>query len=347
VNAGTAIDTEAVIVGAGPCGLFAAFELGLLGIQAHVLETLDEPGGQCATLYPEKPIYDIPALPVVKARELVDRLLEQLSPFDTPIHLGQEVVRLEPADPGFRLDTSGALRFRARAVVIAGGIGSFQPRPLRVAGAGAHWGTSLHYRVTDRERFRGRRLLVLGGGDSALDWALDLHEVARKVTLVHRREAFRAAPHSVEKMKALATRDPGRMDWRVARVTALAESDGALTGVDVAPLTGGPLERIPCDDVLVFYGLSPSLGPIAEWGLALEKRQLAVDPETLQTSVPGIYAIGDINTYPGKKKLILSGFHEAAVAAYAVRKHLHPEVKETVQYTTTSSALKRRLGVTD
>jgi len=341
------VATEAVIVGAGPCGLFAAFELGLLGIQAHIVETLDEPGGQCATLYPEKPIYDIPALPVVKARELIDRLLEQMAPFATPIHLGQEVVRLERRAGGFALDTSGGLAFDARAVVIAGGIGSFQPRPLRLPAAARHEDTSIHYRVTDRERFRGRRLAILGGGDSALDWALDLHAIAAGVTLVHRREAFRAAPHSVAAMKALAEEDPSRMQWRVGRVTGIAESDRVLTGVDVEPAGGGAAERVACDEVLVFFGLSPNLGPIADWGLALEKRQLAVNPETLQTSVPGIFAIGDINAYPGKKKLILSGFHEAAVAAYAVQKHLHPDLKQTVQYTTTSSALHKRLGVTE
>ena len=347
MSAADRVNTDAVIIGAGPCGLFAAFELGLLGIQAHVVETLNEPGGQCAALYPEKPIYDIPALPVVKARELVDRLLEQMAPFETPIHLGQEVVRVARDGDGFALDTRGGLLFHAGAVVIAGGIGSFRPRPLRVAGAARHEGTAVHYRVTDRERFRGRRLAILGGGDSALDWALDLHDIAAGVTLVHRRDAFRAAPHSVAAMKALAERDPARMRWRVGRVGALVESGATLTGIDVEPAAGGEAERIPCDDLLVFFGLSPDLGPIAEWGLALEKRQLAVDPETLQTSAPGIFAIGDINTYPGKKKLILSGFHEAAVAAYAVQKHLHPELRQTVQYTTTSSALRKRLGVSD
>lgn len=341
------ITTDAVIVGAGPCGLFAAFELGLLGIDAHIVETLDEPGGQCITLYPEKPIYDIPALPVVSARELIERLREQMAPFDTPIHLGQELSELSARDGGgFRLCSSKGLEFHAAAVIIAGGIGSFQPRPLRLPEAARHEGQALHYAVIDRERFRDQRLVILGGGDSALDWVLDLHPIARSITLVHRRAEFRAAPASVARMQALAREDPERMRWLVGQVGELLEHDARLTGVrmrdgdsDTAP------QDIACDQLLVFFGLSPNLGPIAQWGLAIDKRQLCVDAQTLQTSVPGIFAIGDINTYPGKKKLILTGFHEAAMAAYAVQKHLHPDLKQSVQYTTTSSTLQKRLGV--
>jgi thioredoxin reductase (NADPH) len=343
------ITTDTVIVGAGPCGLFAAFELGLLGIGAHIVETLDEPGGQCITLYPEKPIYDIPALPVVSARELIARLREQMAPFATPIHLGHELSELSARDGGgFRLRSSKGLEFHAGAVIIAGGIGSFQPRPLRLPEAARHEGRALHYSVLDKERFRDRRLVILGGGDSALDWVLELHPIARSIALVHRRAEFRAAPASVARMQALAREHPDRLRWLVGQVTGLLEDGGRLAGVRVRAPDGGSdavPQDIACDQLLVFFGLSPNLGPIAHWGLSIDKRQLCVDAQTLQTSVPGIFAIGDINTYPGKKKLILTGFHEAAMAAYAVQKYLHPDVKQTVQYTTTSSALQKRLGV--
>jgi thioredoxin reductase (NADPH) len=344
------ISTDAVIVGAGPCGLFAAFELGLLGMSAHIVDTLDEPGGQCVTLYPEKPIYDIPAVPVVRGRELIDRLLAQIAPFKTPIHLGQEVVELKAAQGGgFQLRSSGELEFITSAVIIAGGIGSFQSRPLRLAEAARHEGISLHYRVADRERFRNQRLAILGGGDSALDWVLDLYDVASAITLVHRREEFRAAPASVEQMKVLARDDPQRLKWQVGHVTHLLERDGAISGIEVSAFHTAAVKASPkivdCDQLLVFFGLSPKLGPIADWGLEIEKRQLKVNPESQQTSTPGIFAIGDISIYPGKKKLILTGFHEAAIAAYGVQKFLNPLAKQTVQYTTTSSTLQKRLGV--
>jgi thioredoxin reductase (NADPH) len=343
------IATDVVIVGAGPCGLFAAFELGLLGIGAHIVETQAEPGGQCITLYPEKSIYDIPALPVVSARELIERLLEQVAPFDTPMHLGQELTELTARDDGgFRLRSCKGLEFHAAAVIIAGGIGSFQPRPLRLPEAARHEGRALHYHVSAREQFRDQDLVILGGGDSALDWVLDLHAIARSITLIHRRAEFRAAPASVARMRSLAQEDPARLRWLVGQVSALLERDGQLTGVRVRAADAGsnaPRQDIACDQLLVFFGLSPNLGPIAHWGLEIDKRQLCVDAQTLQTRIPGIFAIGDINTYPGKKKLILTGFHEAAMAAYAVQKHLHPDLKQTVQYTTTSSALQKRLGV--
>ena len=343
------IATDAVIVGAGPCGLFAAFELGLLGIDAHIVETLDEPGGQCIALYPEKPIYDIPALPVVSARELIERLREQMAPFKTPIHLGHELIELRAHDDGgFHLRTDKGLALHAGALVIAGGIGSFQPRPLRLPQAARHEGVALHYRISERERLRDKRVVILGGGDSALDWVLDLHDLARHITLVHRRAEFRAAPASVARMQALAREHPQRVRWLVGQVTDLLEHDGRLHAVRVRDVEGGrdaAQQHIECDQLLVFFGVSPNLGPIAHWGLEIDKRQLVVDPQTMQTRIPGIFAIGDINTYPGKKKLILTGFHEAAMAAYAVQKHLHPDLKQSVQYTTTSSALQKRLGV--
>jgi thioredoxin reductase (NADPH) len=340
------IQTDVVIIGAGPSGLFQVFELGLLGIRAHVIDSLARVGGQCSMLYPEKPIYDIPALPVCSAQELIDRLLTQVKPFEPTFHLGQEVVELRQTDSGgFFLRTSKDTAFEARTVVIAAGLGAFQARPLRVPGAKRHEGTSLHYRVTDRERFRGRRLVVLGGGDSALDWTLELFEVAARVTLVHRRDGFRAAPASVARMRALAEAHPDRLGWLVGQVRGLLEEGERLVGLKVET-AGGELRLLPLDDLLVFYGLSPDLGPIAEWGLEIERRQLRVDTEKFETSVPGIFAVGDINTYPGKKKLILSGFHEAALAAFGIHRRLHPEEKQYLQYTTTSPIMHERLGVT-
>lgn len=340
------IKADVVIVGAGPCGLFQVFELGLLGIKAHVVDSLAQIGGQCAALYPEKPIYDIPALPVVGAQELVDRLAEQIKPFDATFHLGEEVVALHAEDGGkFRLSTAKGTAFEARAVVIAGGLGSFQPRPLRIPAARAHAGRNLNYRVTDKSRYRGARVVILGGGDSALDWALELHGIAASVTLVHRREEFRAAPASVEKMKQLAARADGTMRYVVGRVSGIVEHEDKLAGVTVEPFDGGEREAFPLDELLVFYGLSPNLGSIGEWGLDIDRRQIRVDPEKFQTSIEGVFAVGDINTYPGKKKLILSGFHEAALAAFAVQKRLDPQAKQYLQYTTTSPVMHERLGV--
>ena len=341
------IDTDVVIIGAGPCGLFQVFELGLLGIHAHVVDTLPEIGGQCAALYPEKPIYDIPALPVVGASELVNRLAEQISPFRPDLHLGQMVVKLErEPDGAFSLETSAGTRFLARAVVVAGGLGSFQPRPLRVPGVNRYEGVNVDYKVLDKTRYRDKAVAVLGGGDSALDWALELAPTAGSLTLVHRREGFRAQPVSVERLRAMAEAEPERIRILIGRVSGLIEEGDTLKGIEVDPFEkDAGKHSVLVDDLLVFYGLSPNLGPIAEWGLGVEKRQIPVDTEKFQTSVPGIFAIGDINTYPGKKKLILSGFHEAALVAFAVQKHLDPNARQFLQYTTTSPIMHERLGV--
>ena len=338
------IKTDVVIIGAGPSGLFQVFELGLLGVQAHVVDTLPSIGGQCTALYPDKPIYDIPALPVCGAQELIDRLAEQIEPFQPTYHLKQEVVTLEqrPQD-SFYLKTSTGTEFLTRAVVIAGGLGSFQPRPLRLPGIDQHVGDTLHYKVVGRERFRDKRLVVLGGGDSALDWALDLRELARDVTLIHRREEFRGAPASVQKLKFLAADAEANLEYRIAKVKGFDDSSGRLSALHIEEASGAA--TVEFDDLLVFYGLSPNLGPIAEWGLEVERRQIEVDTERFETNIEGIYAVGDINTYPGKKKLILSGFHEGALAAFAIRSRLNPDEKVRLQYTTTSTALHERLGL--
>jgi thioredoxin reductase (NADPH) len=339
------IDTEVVIIGAGPCGLFQVFELGLLGISAHIVDSLAHPGGQCAELYPDKPIYDIPALPVCGAQELVDRLLQQIKPFNPQFHLGQEVTELQRREDGrFLVRTVTGTTFNAGAVVIAGGVGSFQPRRIGLEGAEAFEGTHIRYRVRDPHLLHGKRLVVFGGGDSALDWALELAPKAESLTLVHRRPEFRGAPASVAKMFQLV--EQGRMEYIEGIAHGLVVDNGALRGVQVKR-TAGDVVAISADHLLVFFGLHPKLGPIAEWGLELEKKALKVDTEKFQTSVPGIFAVGDINTYPGKKKLILSGFHEAALAAFAIQHHLYPQKKQFLQYTTTSPVMHKRLGVPD
>lgn len=335
--------TDALIIGAGPCGLFQIFELGLLGIQADIVDTLKQPGGQCTELYPDKPIYDIPALPVCGAQELVDRLLQQAKPFNATFHLGQEVTELRKLEDGaFHVATSAGTRFVARTVIIAGGVGSFQPRKLAVPGMEQFESSQVHYRVRSASDFHGKELVILGGGDSALDWTVSLSENATSLHLVHRRSEFRGAPATVARMKELVA--AGKMHLHEGTAHAHRVNDGRLTGLSIKNAAGQILD-LPAEQVLVFFGLHPKLGPIAEWGLELEKKALKVDTEKFETSVPGIFAIGDINTYPGKKKLILSGFHEAALAAFGVQHHLNPEKRQFLQYTTTSPIMQKRLGV--
>ncbi|HEY7639948.1 MAG TPA: NAD(P)/FAD-dependent oxidoreductase [Steroidobacteraceae bacterium] len=340
-----AIQADVVIVGAGPCGLFQIFELGLLGIHAHVVDSLKHPGGQCSELYPEKPIYDIPALPVCGAQELVDRLLKQAKPFNAQFHMGEEVTALEVLpDHTFLLTTSRDTRFHARTVIIAGGLGSFQPRRLGLEGSEALEGRHIHYKVKSAGDFTGKHLAIFGGGDSALDWTLEFVGKARSVTLVHRRPDFRAQPASVSKMRDLVAH--GSMRYVEGVAHSLLMDGEAFRGVRVKSLDG-QLHEVRADQALVFFGLHPKLGPIAQWGLGIDKRAIQVDTERFQTNIPGVFAVGDINTYPGKKKLILSGFHEAALAAFAVAAHLNPAKKIPLQYTTTSPIMHKRLGVPD
>jgi thioredoxin reductase (NADPH) len=345
--AASPIETDAVIVGAGPVGLFQVFELGLLEIKAHVIDSLAYPGGQCIELYPDKPIYDIPAVPVCTGRELTDNLLKQIEPFGATFHFGEEVTVVKPReDKRFDLETSRGARFITKTVFIAGGVGSFQPRTLRVDGIERFDGTQLHYRVRNPEQFGGKNLMIVGGGDSALDWTLnfvaDGPHKAESVILVHRRDGFRAAPASVAKMRELC--EAYEMQFIVGQVSGYEERDGRLSAVKV---TGGDgvTRVVPADMLLVFFGLSPKLGPIAEWGLGIDRKQLVVDTEKFETNVPGIFAVGDINTYPGKKKLILSGFHEAALAAFGAAPYVFPEKRILLQYTTTSPKLHKVLGV--
>jgi thioredoxin reductase (NADPH) len=346
-GASAPIETDAVIVGAGPVGLFQVFELGLLEIRAHVIDSLAHVGGQCIELYPDKPIYDIPAVPVCTGRELTDSLLRQIEPFGAQFHLGQTVQRLErQADGRFLVGTSKGGLFLTRTVFIAAGVGAFESRPLRLAGIEKHDGSQLFYRVVNPSDFQGKDIVVAGGGDSALDWALHFAQEgphqAGSVILIHRRDGFRAAPASVAKMRELC--EQMQMQLLVGQVTAFEESGGRLRSLKVMG-TDSVTRVVPLDALLVFFGLSPRLGPIADWGLALERKQLRVDTEKFETSEPGIFAVGDINTYPGKKKLILSGFHEAALAAFGAARYVFPEKAIHLQYTTTSTKLHKVLGV--
>jgi thioredoxin reductase (NADPH) len=337
------ITTDVVIIGAGPCGLFTVFELGLLDIRCHVLDILDRPGGQCAELYPEKPIYDIPALPLVTGAELTSRLMEQAKPFKPEFHFNQMVTSLvKRGENDFELKTDGDLVFNCKVVVIAAGGGSFMPKKPPIPGIEAYEGSSVFYSVKKMEAFRGRDVLIIGGGDSALDWVNNLQPITKSMTLLHRRDEFRAAPDSVNKMRELVA--AGKMQLKIGQVTGLNGADGVLTSAQVKA-ADGTMSDIACNTILPFFGLTMKLGPVAEWGLNLNENLIAVDTEKFQTNVPGIFAVGDINTYPGKLKLILSGFHEAALMAQQAFRYIHPGERLLFQYTTSSTNLQKKLGV--
>jgi thioredoxin reductase (NADPH) len=326
--------TDVVIVGAGPVGLFTVFECGMVRLSCHVVDVLDDVGGQCTALYPEKPIYDIPGFPKVDAAELVGRLKVQAAPFKPVYHLGEQVQALEELTGGrWKLTTSKGTVIEARAVIVAAGVGAFGPNRPPLDGIEAFEGKSVFYYVTQREAFRGKRIVIAGGGDSAVDWALSLSEIA-EVAVVHRRAKFRAAPESEARLMSLAKE--GKVEMVVPyQLASLDGADGQLSAVNVTTLDGAE-KKIPADVLLPFFGLSMSLGPIAEWGLALERNQITVDPATAQTSKPGIFAVGDIVTYPGKLKLILTGFAEAAIAARSAYALVHPETPLHFEYSTTS-----------
>jgi thioredoxin reductase (NADPH) len=338
-----AIKTDVLIIGAGPCGLFAVFELGLLDMKTHLVDILDKIGGQCAELYPEKPIYDIPGIPYVTGQGVTDALMQQIKPFNPTFHLNEMVETIEKiGDPGFRVTTDAGQVFECKVVVISAGGGSFQPKRPPVPGIEAYEGTSVFYSVRKMEQFRDKDLLIVGGGDSALDWTLNLHPIAKRVTLLHRRDDFRAAPHSVEQMRALVA--SGKMDLKIGQVTELEGEGGMLTGAAVKG-NDNAVSKVVCDTLLPFFGLTMKLGPVANWGIALENNLVPVETSAFETSVPGIFAIGDINTYPGKLKLILCGFHEGALMAQKAYRYVYPDKRLVFQYTTSSSSLQKKLGV--
>jgi thioredoxin reductase (NADPH) len=338
------IKTDVVIIGAGPIGLFAVFELGLLDMKCHLIDILDKIGGQCAELYPEKPIYDIPGVPLTSAQGLIDALLLQIKSFDAKFHLGHMVEKVEKiGDPLFRVTTDQGQVFECKIVIIAAGGGSFQPKRPPIPGIEAYEGNTVHYAVRKMENFRDKNVLIVGGGDSALDWTLNLQPLASKLTLCHRRADFRAAPDSVNKMMDLVKE--GKVELVVGQVTSLVGADGVLQKA-IVKKTDGAMADVDCDMMLPFFGLTMKLGPVADWGFELKNNEyIPVNTENFETSVPGIFAIGDINWYPGKLKLILSGFHEGALAAQKAYHYVYPEKRLVFQYTTSSSSLQKKLGV--
>jgi thioredoxin reductase (NADPH) len=351
VTQNTPLETDALIVGAGPAGLFQVFQLGLLEIQAHVVDALPHAGGQCVELYADKPIYDIPSVPVCTGRELTHNLLGQIAPFQPQFHFGQVVSEVTRQDDGrFMVRTDKGKQFLAKTLFIAGGVGAFQPKTLKVDGLDAFDGTQLAHHVSDAAEYENQHVVIVGDNDTALDWALRLcaghpdgfpHK-AQSVTLVHRRDAFVAESDTVVRFRALVAL--GKLSFVAGQITGLEVAADRLGAVQVT-LPDASTLSLPLDKLLVLQGLSPKLGPIAQWGLAMERRQLVVNTESYATSEPGIFAVGDINTYPGKKKLILCAFHECVLAAFGAAHYLHPDRKVLLEYTTTSSRLHKVLGL--
>ncbi len=339
------IETDAVIIGAGPCGLFTVFEMGLLDMKCHLVDILDRPGGQCAELYPEKPIYDIPAYPSITGQELTDKLIEQIAPFNPTFHLKQMAEKIEKLDDGtWRLITNTGTEFHATCIIIAAGGGSFMPKKPPIPEIENYEGTSVFYSVRQIEQFRDKNIVIVGGGDSALDWSLNLQPVAKRLALIHRRYAFRAAPDSVRKMQKMV--DSGDMDFHIGQVKELVGNNGKLSNIIIE---GKDKKRktLSCDVLIPFFGLTMKLGPIAGFGINLHKNLIPVDTEKFETSERGIFAVGDINWYPGKLKLILSGFHEAALMARQAFKYCRPDARLRFEYTTSSSSVQKKLGVND
>ena len=324
--------TDVAIIGAGPVGLFAVFELGMLKIRTHVIDSLPAVGGQCTALYPEKPIYDIPGFPSVDAADLIKNLEAQAAPFSPTYHLNQQVVKLDKTENGWRLETSTGTIIEAQAVIIAAGCGAFGPNRPPLAGIEQYEGTSVHYMVARREDFRDAEIVIAGGGDSAVDWAVSLGELARKIYVVHRRDKFRAMPESVSKMQALV--EAGKIEMVVPyQLEGLEGAAGKLSAVVVKQMDGS-LRTLPAQHLLAFFGLSMELGPIADWGLNLHANHITVDRGTAATNAHGIFAIGDIATYDHKLKLILCGFAEAAQAAHAIRDIIYPDTAYHFEYST-------------
>ncbi len=342
VEPGDAHKTDVIIIGAGPVGLFAVFELGLLGIKARLIDILEHPGGQCIELYPEKPILDIPAIKSITGEQLTRQLLDQIAPFDAQFHLNEMAISTEQTEDGrWRVETDLGTQIEAPVICIAAGGGSFQPKKPPIPGVDDFEGESVFYAVRQREKFEGKNIVIAGGGDSALDWTLNLHEIAEKITLVHRRPDFRAAPDSVEKMRALV--DAGKIDLHVAQIKGLKGENGQIEAVQVESKDDGEYD-LPCNTMLAFFGLTMKLGPIAEFGLNLTENRIAVDTEKFETSVPGIFCIGDMAHYPGKLKLILSGFHEAALMSHGAFHYVFPDKKLKFQHTTSAKGLQEQIA---
>lgn len=327
-------NTDIAVIGAGPVGLFAVFEAGMLKMQCHVIDALDFIGGQCTALYPEKPIYDIPAHPAIDGQDLIKQLEAQIAPFNPEFHLGQRVESMQKLPSGkWQLTTSNGTAIEATAVIIAAGCGAFGPNRPPLEGIEAYEGNSVHYMVGKKEALRGKRVVIAGGGDSAVDWALALADIASHLAVVHRRPKFRCAPESASQLHALV--ESGKIELVTPyQLSSLEGENGQLHAVHVSTLDGES-KRLDADILLPFFGLSMNLGPIADWGLDLEKKHLKVDPATLQTNLEGVYAIGDIIDYPGKLKLILSGFSEGAMATHDIYRLVYPDTALHFEYSTT------------
>ena len=336
------IETDVVIIGAGPVGLFAVFELGLLDMRCHIIDILDKPGGQCAELYPDKPIYDIPGIPEISGGNLTKSLMEQIKPFEPEFHLSTIVSELKQINDNlWEVITDTEKTFHTKVVVIAAGGGSFQPKKPPIDGIDDYEEKSVFYSIKNIEKFLDKEITIVGGGDSALDWALTLYEKSKNLTLIHRRKDFRAAPDTVNKVTKLI--DDGMINFQLGQVKKLIGNDGSLESIICKDKD---LEKeIKCEVMLPFFGLTMKLGPVANWGLNLEFNLIKVDTKTFETNQKGIFAIGDINHYPGKLKLILCGFHEAALMAQKAHQYVYPDKKVIFQYTTSSSNLQKKLGV--
>ena len=339
----TPYQTDVAIIGAGPVGLFAVFELGLYDMKAAVIDVLPMVGGQCAELYPEKPIYDIPALVSVTGQALTDQLMAQIKPFNPEFFLGQSAEKLVKTDDGWQITTSDNQIIQAKVVVIATGGGLFSPKKPALANLDAYEGTSVFYAIRNVEQFHNKNIVIAGGGDSALDWALYFVPLAKRVTLVHHRDGFKAAPDSVNKMRELVAMD--KMDFEIAKLDTLEGDAPQITNVQIIDKATNTQKSIPADMFMAFYGLTMKAGPLAEFGINMENNLVPVDTEKFETNVASIFSIGDINTYAGKQKLILSGFHEAALMAKGAFHYIYPEKKFRFQYTTSSSNLQSKLGV--
>ncbi len=332
--------TDVIIIGAGPVGLFAVHQLGIKGLNAIVIDNLDKAGGQCIELYPDKPIYDIPAVPECTGKELTDRLIEQIKPFKTKLFLNERVEEVKSKDDNWLVKTSGGNEFIAPNIIIAGGVGSFEPRKLSLKDSEKYEEKSIFYAVKNKENFKNKKICIFGGGDSALDWTLELSKFSQ-ITLIHRRGEFRGAQHTLDKIKKLEKE--GKISIKTPFQLDKIEGDENLKSIDIKD-DNGKVEKISTDMILSFFGLVMKLGPIAEWGLNMDKKTISVNPFNFETNKKGIFAAGDICSYPGKLKLILSGFHEVALASVECFKRARPNEKYRFEFTTSSKTIQDRLG---
>ncbi len=332
--------TDVVIIGAGPVGLFAVHQLGIKGLKAVVIDNLDKAGGQCIELYPDKPIYDIPAVPECTGKELTERLLEQIKPFDTKFYLNERVQEVKPEGENWFVKTNNGNKFVAPNIIIAGGVGSFEPRKLSLKDTDKFEGRSIFYAVRNKDEFKNKNICIFGGGDSALDWTLELSKYS-KITLIHRRNEFRGTQHTLHAIKKLEKEGKIKIKtpFQLEKIKGKSEVESISIKDD-----NGNIENISTDVILSFFGLIMKLGPIAEWGLNMDKKTISVNPNNFETNKKGIFAVGDICNYPGKLKLILSGFHEVALASVECFKRARPNEKYRFEFTTSSKTIQDRLG---